>query len=141
MKTKLVARYAAAYAAMNVRLTRASGSPRTPQSRAESDGVREAASICRAADDTPDLGFSLPSRRRGILEGMTKSAGAPRHLASSPFQPHVEPPIEEFAVGDLVSHDSYGMGRVIQLEAAAVTVDFRSQTVRVTSPYRKMSKL
>ena len=44
MKTRLVARYAAAYAAMNVRPTRASGSPRTPQSRAESGGVREAAS-------------------------------------------------------------------------------------------------
>ncbi len=72
---------------------------------------------------------------------MTKSAGAPRHLASSPFQPQVEPPIEEFAVGDLVSHDSYGMGRVINVEAAAVTVDFRSQTVRITSPYRKMGKL
>jgi hypothetical protein len=33
------------------------------------------------------------------------------------------------------------MGRVIQLEAAAVTVDFGSRTVRVVSPFHKMSKL
>lgn len=41
----------------------------------------------------------------------------------------------------MVSHDSYGMGRVIQVETAAVTVDFRSQTVRIPSPFYKMSKL
>jgi len=72
---------------------------------------------------------------------MSSSSGVRRHLASSPFQPKPEPTIEEFAVDDLVSHDSYGMGRVVQLEAAAVTVDFRSQKVRVRSPYTKMSKL
>ena len=72
---------------------------------------------------------------------MTKPAGAQRHLASSPFKPNLEPTIEQYAVDDLVSHDSYGMGRVIQVEAAAVTVDFRSQVVRITSPFRKMSKL
>jgi hypothetical protein len=64
-----------------------------------------------------------------------------RHLASSPFQPRIEPDIEEYALGDLVSHDAYGMGRVITVETAAVTVDFRSRTVRIPSPYRKMSKL
>ncbi|MGY2704194.1 MULTISPECIES: hypothetical protein [unclassified Nocardioides] len=72
---------------------------------------------------------------------MTTSPGVRRHLASSPFQPKPEPTIEVYAVDDLVSHDSYGMGRVIQLEAAAVTVDFRSQKVRITSPYSKMAKL
>lgn len=72
---------------------------------------------------------------------MTTPARPRRHLASSPFQPDPEPVIEEFAVDDLVSHDSYGMGRVVQVEAAAVTVDFRSQTVRIPSPYRKMSRL
>ena len=30
-------------------------------------------------------------------------------------------------MSDLVSHDSYGLGCVIQVEAAAVTVDLRSQ--------------
>ena len=72
---------------------------------------------------------------------MTTPARPRRHLASSPFQPDPEPVIEEFAVDDLVSHDSYGMGRVVNVEGAAVTVDFRSQTVRVPSPFRKMSRL
>jgi hypothetical protein len=64
-----------------------------------------------------------------------------RHLATSPFQPDPEPTIELYALDDLVSHDSYGMGRVIQVEAAAVTVDFRTQTVRIKSPFHKMSRL
>ena len=51
------------------------------------------------------------------------------------------PLIEQYAVGDRVSHDSYGMGRVIQTESSAVTVDFSSQTVRITSPYHRMAKL
>jgi len=41
----------------------------------------------------------------------------------------------------MVSHDSYGVGRVVGAEANAVTVDFRNQTVRITSPFAKMSKL
>lgn len=72
---------------------------------------------------------------------MATSAGPRRHLASSPFPPDPEPIIEQFAMGDLVTHDSYGMGRVIQVEAAAVTVDFRNQIVRIPSPFHKMSYL
>lgn len=72
---------------------------------------------------------------------MTTSAGPRRHLATSPFQPDPEPIIEQYAVNDLVSHDSYGMGRVIQVEAMAVTVDFGRQTVRVTSPFHKMARI
>jgi hypothetical protein len=64
-----------------------------------------------------------------------------RHLASSPFQPEPEPVIEEFAVDDRVSHDAYGVGRVVAADPGGVTVDFRTQTVRVASPFRKMSKL
>lgn len=73
---------------------------------------------------------------------MTTSPGARRrHLASSPFQPEPEPIIEQFALEDLVSHDSYGVGRVIGTEASAVTVDFRSHTRRITSPFHKMTRL
>ena len=72
---------------------------------------------------------------------MTTSAGPRRHLSTSPFQPDPEPIIEQFAVDDLVSHDSYGMGRVIHVEANAVTVDFRPQTVRITSPFHKMTRI
>jgi hypothetical protein len=72
---------------------------------------------------------------------MTTPAGRRRHLASSPFKPDPEPRIEQYALNDLVSHDSYGMGRVIDVEAAAVTVDFRSRTVRILSPYSQMARL
>jgi hypothetical protein len=79
---------------------------------------------------------------RGILAVMTSSsAGKRRHLASSPFQPRPEPPIEQFAVDDGVSHDTYGVGRVKGVEEGAVTVDFRSRMVRVVSPFHKLQKL
>jgi hypothetical protein len=70
---------------------------------------------------------------------MTTSPARRRHLATSPFQPRPEPVIATFECGDLVSHDSYGMGRVTNAEADAVTVDFGSQTVRIVSPFHKMS--
>lgn len=63
-----------------------------------------------------------------------------RHLASSPFKPKPDPVVEQFERGDLVSHDSYGMGRVVSSDDSAVTVDFGNRTVRITSP-TKMSKL
>ncbi len=49
--------------------------------------------------------------------------------------------IEQFECGDLVSHDSYGMGRVVTVEADAVSVDFGAQKLRITSPFHKMSKI
>ena len=81
-----------------------------------------------------------PGSRR-ILVVMTSSRAPRRYLAGSPFQPDPEPAIEQFECGDLVSHDAYGMGRVVGREAEAVTVDFRTQTVRVMSPFHKMAKL
>ena len=47
----------------------------------------------------------------------------------------------EFELGELVSHDSYGMGRVVGVETAAVTVDFRPQVVRIPRPFPRLSKL
>lgn len=41
-------------------------------------------------------------------------------------------------MNDLVCHDSYGLGRVVGVEASAVTVDFGRRTVRITSPFKKM---
>jgi hypothetical protein len=64
-----------------------------------------------------------------------------RHLASSPFQPEPEPVIETFEVDNRVSHDSYGVGRVIDTEAGAITVDFGSKKVRIVSPFRKLEHL
>jgi hypothetical protein len=70
-----------------------------------------------------------------------RSAAQRRHLASSPFAAEPEQVIEEFALDDRVTHDTYGLGRVVNKEQAAVTVDFGAQRVRVVSPFRKLTKL
>jgi hypothetical protein len=73
---------------------------------------------------------------------MTKRRPAKRrYLASSPFQPQSEPVVEQFVLDDRVSHDTYGVGRVIGREDEAVTVDFGTRTVRIASPFHKMEKL
>lgn len=76
-----------------------------------------------------------------MLEKMTTPARPRRHLATSPFKPDPEPTIEQYAINDLVSHDAYGMGRVVQIEAGAMTVDFRPKTVRVMSPFHKVTRI
>jgi hypothetical protein len=74
---------------------------------------------------------------------MTGSRSGPNrnHLASSPFQPEPEQVIETFELQDRVSHDTYGVGRVVDKEHAAVTVDFGTRTCRILSPYPKLEKL
>lgn len=66
-----------------------------------------------------------------------------RSLPGSPFNvpPPDTPPIEEFAAGDQVSHDKYGLGRVLLTEDDAVVVDFGSAKVRIRSPFAKLAKL
>lgn len=64
-----------------------------------------------------------------------------RHLASSPFKPDPEPVIEVFALDDRVSHDTYGLGRVVVVDSGGVSVDFGDQTLRITSPFAQMYKL
>jgi hypothetical protein len=68
---------------------------------------------------------------------------APRrhHLASSPFKPKPQAPVEKYVVDDRVSHDLYGLGRVISADEGGVTVSFGEKTVRITSPFLKMEKL
>ncbi|RJS47159.1 hypothetical protein D4739_13625 [Nocardioides cavernaquae] len=75
-----------------------------------------------------------------ILVEMTTTP-ARRRLSSSPFAVAPEPVILSWEMDELVCHDSYGMGRIINVEAAAVTVDFRPQKVRIASPYPKLGKL
>ncbi|MBT2544662.1 hypothetical protein J7E99_29150 [Streptomyces sp. ISL-44] len=73
---------------------------------------------------------------------MTKSAVPRRHLPSSPFKAPVEQPIRQFSVGDRVTHDEHGLGRVVGIEEGiAVLVDFGSVQKRVLSPYTKMAAL
>ncbi|MEK2472608.1 MULTISPECIES: hypothetical protein [Streptomyces] len=73
---------------------------------------------------------------------MTKPAAPKRHLLTSPFKAPVPPTPKHFAVGDQVTHDMYGLGRVIGIEdGIAALVDFGTAQMRILSPYDKMTKL
>lgn len=66
-----------------------------------------------------------------------------RYLPGSPFNvPVVESPVETFAVGDLVTHDKYGLGTVIGVEdETAILVDFGTHRLRLPLPCAKLIKL
>jgi hypothetical protein len=49
--------------------------------------------------------------------------------------------VEEYVLDDRVSHDSYGLGRVVGVDAGGATVDFSGRRVRIATPFRKMTKL
>ncbi|MFC5667818.1 hypothetical protein ACFP3U_33245 [Kitasatospora misakiensis] len=75
---------------------------------------------------------------------MTNYSAARRPLPNSPFKAPVEAPRKHFTVGDRVTHDRYGLGRVIGVEGdgdIAVLVDFGSRQERVTPPYSAMYTL
>jgi hypothetical protein len=73
----------------------------------------------------------------------TSAAKTRRYLPTSPFKPPPEaPPVERYALDDLVTHDKYGLGRVMLVEGdAAVVVDFAPRMVRILAPFAKMTKL
>ncbi len=57
-------------------------------------------------------------------------------------RPAPAPPAEQFAVQDRVTHDKYGLGRVISVQDdAALVIDFGSRRVRITMPCAKLAKL
>ncbi|GEC08748.1 hypothetical protein SSP24_64030 [Streptomyces spinoverrucosus] len=73
---------------------------------------------------------------------MTKPAAPKRHLPTSPFKAPVTSAPKHFAMGDQVTHDMYGLGRVIGIEdGIAALVDFGQTQMRILSPYTKMTKL
>lgn len=71
----------------------------------------------------------------------TRSGAQRRHLPGSPFNAQPVEEIERFAVQDRVTHDKYGLGRIVGQEDEAVTVDFGEHQVRITSPFHKLTKL
>jgi hypothetical protein len=85
------------------------------------------------------------TRRKGTQMMTTNRASAAnrRYLPSSPFKPPPEaPPVERYAPHDLVTHDKYGLGRVVLVEGdTAVVVDFAPRMVRIMAPFAKMTKL
>ncbi|MFI2370072.1 hypothetical protein [Streptomyces sp. NPDC018833] len=73
---------------------------------------------------------------------MTKPASPKRHLPTSPFKAPVTQAPQHFVMGDQVTHDVYGLGRVVGIEdGIAALVDFGSTQERILSPYAKMTKL
>jgi hypothetical protein len=71
-------------------------------------------------------------------------AATRRFHPTSPFRaPPAAPPAEEFAVQDQVTHDKYGLGRVVSVQddAAALVIDFGPRRVRITMPCAKLTKL
>lgn len=70
-------------------------------------------------------------------------AATRRFLPTSPFKaPPAAPPAEQFAVHDQVTHDKYGLGRVVSVEdETALVIDFGSHQMRITTPCAKLTKL
>ena len=70
-------------------------------------------------------------------------AATRRFLPTSPFKPPpAAPPAEQFAVQDQVTHDKYGLGRVMSIEDdTTLIIDFGTQKVRITTPCAKLTKL
>ncbi|HEY2079813.1 MAG TPA: hypothetical protein VGH53_26095 [Streptosporangiaceae bacterium] len=73
----------------------------------------------------------------------TRSGATRRYLPGSPFNvPVVEEPVETYERQDLVTHDKYGLGRVLDVEdQSTVFVDFGTQRVRIALPCAKLFKL
>jgi hypothetical protein len=66
-----------------------------------------------------------------------------RFLPTSPFNtPPAAPPAEQFAVQDQVTHDKYGLGRIIGVEDdTALVIDFGSRQQRIVTPCAKLTRL
>lgn len=70
-------------------------------------------------------------------------AATQRFLPTSPFKPPpAPPPAEQFAVQDQVTHDKYGLGRVMSVDDdTALVIDFGTQHIRIMTPCAKLTKL
>ncbi|HSU74891.1 MAG TPA: hypothetical protein VLI66_08110 [Terrabacter sp.] len=49
--------------------------------------------------------------------------------------------MEQFAVGDRVSHLRHGLGVVVATSADTVTLKFESGVVRVNSPFERVTRI
>jgi hypothetical protein len=73
-----------------------------------------------------------------------KRPASRRFVVGSPFNVPEGPeiPPEEYTAEDRVTHDKYGLGRVVTVEGdASLVVDFGSRLMRIKLPCTKMSKL
>jgi hypothetical protein len=52
------------------------------------------------------------------------------------------PPVGQFALQDQVTHDKYGLGRVIGVEDdTALVIAFGARQVRILTPFAKLTRL
>jgi hypothetical protein len=73
---------------------------------------------------------------------MKRPRAARRPLPGSPFKPAAVPVPKQFTLQDRVTHDTYGLGKVIGVEdKVAVLIDFGTHSQRITTPYNKLFKL
>jgi hypothetical protein len=72
-----------------------------------------------------------------------RAGPARRYLPGSPFNtPVPEEPAESYEPRDLVSHDKYGLGSVLDVEGeGAVVIDFGTHRRRITLPCARLIKL
>jgi hypothetical protein len=66
-----------------------------------------------------------------------------RLLPTTPFGPAPPaPPAEQFAEQDQVTHDKYGLGRVISIhDDSSLVIDFGGRRMRITMPCAKLANL
>jgi hypothetical protein len=73
---------------------------------------------------------------------MKKTAAVRRPLPTSPFKARIQAPLKQFAPGDRVTHDRFGLGRAVRIESdGAVLVDFGSRQELICEPFTGMFKL
>jgi len=105
--------------------------------------------LVRAVHDEARGWQWVPSRcngeRRGRILVVMKPARAAtrRPLPTSPFGAAAPAsPAEQFAEQDQVTHDKYGLGRVVSIQdGATLVIDFGARRVRITMPCAKLAKL
>ena len=77
---------------------------------------------------------------------MRRSVAVRRALPTSPFKARIEAPRKHFAVGDRVTHDSFGLGTVLAVEGvgtkAVAKIDFGGDgTKRLLLRFAPVTKL
>ena len=70
-----------------------------------------------------------------------RRAGAPKYSAGSPFTTRPEPEVEQYTVGDRVTHDAAGLGRIVEVGPTSVVVEFGGERTWIASPFRRLHKL
>ena len=73
---------------------------------------------------------------------MATSPRRRRYHPSSPFQAKPEVPDEVYEAGARVSHDTFGLGRIVSVQGTtSVQVDFGNGATHIPLPCAKMTNL